>query len=908
MSQAMAAVQKPALAATNLSTAAFDETGEYHKIVHFRDAVLSGKHAHIKVPASTVAKHAAASASASAHPPAPTSTTLASQSSPSSAPQLVAKTASQAHDSKAVNGHALGNAQSFKTNAQQPYVTLPPATISSVIPGFASSFSGLKPAINPVLLQKSDDLVKAELQIQRQRIEKALGDQIEQRKLAAKNIQFLAEQSSDLDLPDILAKALTLVQATTPQPISTINSSAANASDATDSFDDSTFYSSPVVTPASHPSVPQVRSGSEDMRMQYAQKVTRPIEKHSPLQRHPTSQPAAVFNEPVAHPVAPQMSSQRRIIDDRDPYSPSGLNVLAQCSDPAGTAHTRVQTPSRIDLTRQREHLEALVISSASRGASRSDNSGNTDSDMSADQQRSQNQQHPGLIPGLKPPREPVVRVHNLSPLAPQPAHVSPLATARQPPMRDLAAGTQQRVPSQLTAVRQEQALVISPESSSQGDKGSKKKSKKKPQRKSDVRARELQGSPEIKPEPKSPSPLTAPPFMPPNKRPRRSGRQDAQVIYDEPALGRPISLLEQERFVRTNDPPGTMQIDTVDQGFERVSDAYPRQVRRSVAPRAQEPEETLYEERRADGTIVRYVRRAQSPTSYADPYGPIERRPVRTASYSVVNPTPDVRESSVYGPLHREGRMSVRPHVERGRSRSPIVIERRSSAMPPPTQRRIVLDEYGREYYEPLQPVAGHRQSMMPPSRPGEYEVIYERAPTRAISRMPAPEIIGEDGTIYRRASPGYAPRRVVTQPDYHTDLRSYRERDYMGPPNQDYLPAAAPEHVPREYLPRAASVRPTEPMSYSRLASTHPELPPRQYAASVHPEARRDNASHVVREYSVRPAEVDLAQRAYSTRPVERYYEHVPQREVTYTGDGTRHEIIRYSDDAAPRRQVYQ
>ncbi|KAI1265553.1 hypothetical protein F5Y18DRAFT_39064 [Xylariaceae sp. FL1019] len=907
MSQTLAAVQKPALAATDMSTTAFDEAGEYQKIVQFRDAVLSGKHAHIKVPASTVAKHAAASATA---PPASTSTTLASQSSPSSAPHFVAKTSSQAHVCEAVNGHALGNAQSFTANAQQPSITLPPASTSSVIPGFSSSFSGTKPAINPVLLQKSDDLVKAELQIQRQRIERALGDQIEQRKLAAKNTQFLSEQPSDLDLPDILAKALTLVQATAPQQISNITSSAANASDATDSFDDNTFYSSPVDTPESHPSVPQVRSGSEDTRMQHAPTVTRPIEKHSPLRRPPTSQPAAASNDAVAQRVVPPTSLQQQNMDDRDPYSPSGLNVPFQRKDPAGSANTGVEISNRIDLTRQREHLEAQVISSVSRGASRSDNSGNTDSDMSADQQRLQNQHHSGLIPGLKPPGEPLVRVHNLSPLAPQPAHVSPLATARQPPMRDLATGAQQRVPSQLTAVRQEQPLVISPESSPQGDKSSsgRKKSKKKNKRKSDARARELQGSPEIKPEPKSPSPLTAPPFMPPTKRARRSGRQDAHVIYEGPALVRPISRLEQERFVRTNNPPATMQMDRVDQGYDRLSDIYPRQVRQSVAPRAQEPEETLFEERRADGTIVRYVRRAQSPARYADPYGSVERRPMRTASYSVVNSTLDVREPSVYGSIHHEGRMSVRPPVERGRSRSPVVIERRSSAMPPPTQRRIVLDEYGREYYEPLQPAAAPRQSMMPPSRPGEYEVIYERAPTRAASRMPAPEIIGEDGTIYRRASPGYVPRRVVTQPDYHTDVRSYRERDYMGPPSQDYLPVTGTEHVSREYLSRAASVRPTEPMPYSRVASTHPDVPSRQYAASVHPEARRDDVAHVVREYSVRPAEVDLTQRAYSTRPVERYYENLPRREVTYTENGARHEIIRYSDDAAPRRQLYQ
>ena len=68
----------------------------------------------------------------------------------------------------------------------------------------------------------------------------------------------------------------------------------------------------------------------------------------------------------------------------------------------------------------------------------------------------------------------------------------------------------------------------------------------------------------------------------------------------------------------------------------------------------------------------------------------------------------------------------------------------------------------------------------------------------------------------------------------------------------------------VPREYAPRLSSVRPEPPL--------------REYAASVHPEARREMVGLPVREYSVRPVESS------------------PRREYVMEGDGVR----RYEGDA--------
>ncbi|KAI1160138.1 hypothetical protein F5B18DRAFT_536381 [Nemania serpens] len=879
-----AAVAAAAAADAVLTGSERVEVHEYEKIIQFRDTVVSGKHPRIRVPASSVVKNASAT-----QPP------------PSNAPGRVAPFATGlpiGHDP--VNGHSMGNMLSFKANSQQPAVTVPPTGPAPFIPGVSRPLGPGKPEIDPVLLQKSDGLVKAEIQIQRQRLEKVLKDQVEERKTSIRGNLQSSEQLPELDISDILAKALTLVQATAPPATSILPSPTANASDASDSFDENTFYSSQHDTPESRPSVPP-RNALENAQMQHAPSSALQTDSYAPSSEPLTSHP---FSTSASRP--PRTDITRNIalgqmMGTQNARPPAGPTVAVHTQGMTGASKADTQNLSR---SHQRARLETQVISSDSRDASRSDNCGNTDSEQSADQHGLQNPPRLVSNPSFRQHEEPVIRGHNLSPFAPQPAHVSPLAVARRPHMRESDTSTLQRAPAQVTALRQQHAVVISPESSPQGDKGGKKKNKKKNKRKSDARAQDVQGSPNIKPEPRSPSPLTAPPFIRPEKRPRRFVRQEPEIIYDEPIPipERPSSQLQQERY-----PPLPVHVERVAHGYEEVGDLYSRQVRPSVGPVPHRLESPLYEERRADGSIIRYVRRAPSPSGYADPYGAVNTRPMRTASYTVANP--NLREAPAY---QRERGMSVRPYADRARSRSPIIVERRSSAMPPPSAppRRIVIDEFGREYVEPVRAATVSRQSVVPPTRLGDPEVIYERGPIRATSRVPAPEIVGEDGVVYRRASPGYASRRVITQPDYGAGFRSYRERDYpqsMGPPSQEFVQIRGPaEHMPREYLPRAASVRPVESLPYDRLTSTRPDIPSRQYTASVHPDGR-EIVPHVGRDYSVRPTEMEI--QPYSVRPVDRYYEQPPREgDITYVERPRAvHQEVIYPGNSAPR-QVYQ
>ncbi|KAK7753676.1 hypothetical protein SLS62_004298 [Diatrype stigma] len=908
-SQQLPSAALPAL--STLPSADLEKIHEYQKIIEFRDTILAGKHPRIKVPASTQGK---SSAIATSQPNAPS----ALESAPPSAPSLPS--------TSGVNEYHKENMQSFKTNSQQPAVAVGKPS-SSANPAAASrAFGSGKTEINPVLLEKSDDLIKAELQLQRQRLEKSLRDQIEERKAAMKAALQQPEPLQDLDLSDIFAKALTVVQATSA-PITSDANINSNATDSGDSFDDNTFYSSQHDTPELTAS-PRAPTPSQDVPMQ----LDAP---ESPPQNDAYS-PTLHFN-PAPFPIATLPLQQPQPHVGHSAPLVSGARSAGQFPQsngaPAGNLPKQTRAPqvpfpgdesNRPRQARRRDEIEAQVISSGESGAaSRCGDSGNTDSDQPTDSNRMQNLPQLSHNTGFRTREPPVVRAHNLSPYAPQPAHVSPLALAHQPHITQPDISVLQAAPAPVAALRQQQQQAItSPESSPQGDRGGKKKKNKKNKRKADNRTHTAPTSPDIKPEPRSPSPLSAPQFARPPKRQRPLQRQAEDLAYDEPILERPVSRVQREYHA-----PIPVQEERLPYGWERAEEPYARQLRYSVAPASQRPEHIVYEDRRPErivyeergpgGAPIQYVRRIQSPLGYTVPYGGSEERPMRSASYSVAQPI--YQEASAYP---RNGRVSVRPYLGRGRSRSPVMTERRSPPImgppiAPPT--RILVDEYGRQYIEPIRP-ATTRPPVMPSNGPENPEIIYERAPVRAPSRMAGVDTFEQDGVIYRRASPAVPSRRVVTQPDYRgTEYRGYRERDYPVQPAHEhpreyvqYGGAAdrrIPEDFTREYLPRSASVRPAETVPYGRLQSTRPEIPPRQYAASVHPEARREAMPPMIPDYGVRPVEAELPRREFSVRPVERYYERPLPRddEVTYIERprAAEPEVV-YADD--PRGPMYR
>lgn len=859
-----------------LTAAELREILEYEKIVRFRDAVVAGTHPRIKIPPHLVGKQVNNPTRSFSSPnPPPTNWRAPAPKPPNRS------TSGTYHEmsSPYYNSNSSPNNQRASTS------------------GYAAMSS--KSEINPVLLEKSDDLIKAEIQLQRQRLERALREQIEQQRLAAK-LQT-SEAVPNFDVAEVLSKALAIVH---PSTTAEAEPSVGARSSASDSFDENTFYSSQHDTPEPssssqgqqeplevqaggvvsaheqpvHNYSANSQVGDRDVVMTAASLSTNnhlpgqshPENKLSPLQRG--SQNATVHYE------------QAREMENSD--SSNSLRQTGEASKVSAQKGTNTVSIHPSKSTKRGPWLEFSEYGV--------DESVQTASDELLRQAFEDD------------PESTLIRAHNLSPYAPQPARVSPLATARNPPVLRETLPADEAPPAQVAALRKPR--ISSTDSSPKGAKPSKKKDKKKKRKASSKDDVPTPDPPYIKPEPRSPSPFAVAPLPRPQKRQRQSGQYAVELNYDEPRYEEEV----QERVVERipyKEPPT----------YERYEERYEPEPRRPEATYQRIERDDVEYHRLNDG---HYARRPQSPSVYALPYAPGEVRPARAVSHAIVERRP--REEHIYytEPLPRT---SVRPDTDRERSRSPIMRERRSPIpMGPPRQPiRIVVDAYGREYIDPT-PAPSMRQSVAPTARYRDTEVVYERAPIRTVSGR-APVEFEEDGRIYRRPSPPeIAPRRVITQPEYAAaEHRAYRQREYsvrpMAPPGEDYIQLrGAPERrqmshfdeAPREYISRAASVRPSlapaaEPVRYeipreyvSRVQSVRPEGAPREIAAQPQ------------REYSVRPVEAAPRREPVGGREGERFYEEVPSRrpaaEVAFIERPRAREqsVLVYADDV--RREV--
>ncbi|KAH6996344.1 hypothetical protein BKA56DRAFT_153691 [Ilyonectria sp. MPI-CAGE-AT-0026] len=816
------------------------EIQQYERIVRFQEAVLSGNHPNIKLP-----PHLIASAQSSVHPIDGTIKSTA-------------------------RARQLGNSRSFSANAQQPGVPVGAAqpVLGSENSAASKPFSTGNTEINPILLEKSDDLIKAELQLQRQRLERGLREEIDQRRAATKSTAQ-GEPLADFDLSDVLSKALTLVQASSAPVPADENVGATNHDTSSDSFDDNTFYSSRHNTPESV-LISRVRNESEEARAPAAPESQKPPSvRNDPAGRNRTTDAVPDSNAYRPYPPYPQTAAH----DDRPRIGQvPGLN----------------------------RHVDERVVSHGpaqnnSTGQSQSDDSGNMEVDQLDVNYRAAPRQNLSNSYLDSHPPSPLMRRHERSP-PPQTAHISPLTAARRPvPPVEHVSISSTGTPAQIAALRSEPAAVTSPESSPQGGKASDKKKGKKKKRKADRQAPEAEATPYIKPEPRSPSPMNAPSYIRPNKRQRYAQRPEDETGLEAPQT----SSAPYEPY------PGRLQRDDrIPVGYERTA-IYPQRAASAAGAGGPVYGREYTDDRYVSGVPYFMAQPSLVPASHPDHH--------QAQLSSQMRPGEGYpRPSWPYQGAYDTPPMSVRPESEAFLA----------PPRPPPT--RIVVDAFGREYIEPQRPTVV-RHSVAPPMRSGDPEVIYERTAPRAVSRHTGVESYEQGGAIYRRASPSYMPRRVVTQPEYISqDYRDSRQREYstrpMAPPNEFVEVMAPPErrHVedgPREFISRATSVRPAEPVryevsrDYARVQSVRPEGPVRQYPASVHPEARREAAQPYMRDYGSRPVEAAVVRQEYSMRPVERYYDQAMRggEEIAFIERprGATQEIV-YADDV--RREVYR
>lgn len=830
---------------------------QYERIVQFRDIVLAGLHPSVNLPPGIAA---------------------VSQSPSNSRDATRPPSESQVRVQSGYHQQAPGKVP--------PPSGPPTANTSSAVEEKKLYGSG-STEINPVLLEKSAELVKAELRLHRQRLERDIKAEVDQRRGWK---QSKADGLIDFDIAQVFSRALELVPPTvTTPPADPSAAQATNDDAASDSFGDSTFYSSKHSTPEPRPASPPRAEPEGPPRpvipgLHASQIPSAPRADREPVPSQPRghegyrNEPAAAARANPAQPYAPA----------DHPSTGAGLFQVPGLNNYTNGYAAPAQT-SQISTSAEQSQSEESSNAEPTR------NGGYPARNVAPQSQSS-------AYVDAQPP-SPMIRSHDMVPVAPQPAHYTAYAVDQQleravDQNAAAAAAAARGAPAPVAALRNEPITLNSPDSSPQSGKGSdKNKAKKKKKRKADRQAPE-EVLPYIKPEPRSPSPIGAPNYLRPGKRQRRQpveaaldGR--ASVISAQPAgaVPRPYQGIP-------------MPVDYAGQPPRSASAALVGDVRYggSYVEERRPLEETTYLRR----VSPRYIQ--QPPPGAAYPPRPASQVYVDDGYREVAREPYDV------------ARMSVRPDA------GPYV----GQPMPPPPPTRIYVDAYGREYIEPSRPPV--RQSMAP--APHGPEVMYDRPLSRAVSRHPGPAAYDDGrGAVYARAASAYpGPRRVVTQPEYLP--QDYRPREYsvrppappteyvqvMAPPAAEQATSAEAGAAAHEYAPRAASVRPPmEPVRYEAA----PPPPPHGYAEMQpvrpagyppgrgYPEARQQ--PYVV-EYGARPpAEQQQQQQPVYQHPgyaEQQYYaaeQRPPADNIAFIERprGATQEIV-YADDA--RREVYR
>lgn len=816
---------------------------QYQNIVKFRDVILAGRHPTVKLPPGL---------SPSRSPLRPKSVvTLTNGQTPT------------AHNARSVSAN-----QAVFSDAPSALPLDSPASRP-----LESSHNG----INPILLEKSDELIRAEFQLQRQRLERALKEEVEQRQRRGSRTER-AEPLADFDLSDVLSRALTLVQATAAPLPSDPNLTATNEA-ASDSFDNNTFYSSRHDTPDSRMAA-LVQNESEDGG------------EYEPSEFQPAIEPYVSLQESTSNrnPVIEVNNSSQNIPITK----PQEVHTAAKAND-ASLGGT-IQVPG---LNNYPNGQPASVSYKEPVGPqSISDDSGQMEVER-PNTTRDARQQIDDVYMDTHPP-SPLVQsrpnqahvVANQSNQTSQWGREEPFAYSVNS-MLPTGGGAP---PAQVAALRNQQSAVTSPDSSPQTGKGSVKKKSKKKKRKLDRQAPE-EVMPYIKPEPRSPSPVTAPAYPRPSKRQKQAQRQAQDIEADELTItNRPQPPQEAYEPRFSHGGPATADYGT--------ASSFPQRSVTTAGITDSRYGREFFDDRRPQAEV--YARPQPSSPGFAAQHPPN----VAYSSRPIVVDDDFAEQRRVYREPQEAPRMSMRPESE--------------LYGPPRPPARILVDSFGREYIEPP-PRQVIRQSVAPTTHHGEPEIVYERVMPRAASRHPGPPAFDDAAAVYQRAPSAYpTPRRVVTQPEYVPhDYNDGRPREYstrpVGAPTEYVRVMAPPERLPadmhaREYAPRAVSVRPVEPMRYEvpheqgRMQSVRPEGHVREYAGPAHNERRHEVIQPYVMEYGARPTDTPI-QRGYSVRPVERYYGSPQARgdNITYVErpPGATREIV-YADN--PVREVYR
>ncbi|KAI9769757.1 MAG: hypothetical protein M1840_003750 [Geoglossum simile] len=826
------------LPSPGISEKIFTEIRELEKILRFRDEVITGTHPRIKVPACLIGKSGPRPLQSPA-PASPLPSTAESKARPSTK-----------------SGHAHQDEPAQKSLDPR----LPPPPKNSV-----SEF-------DPVLLTKSGDLVRAEIQRRRQRLERVIKEQLEQRRTESRQRHPHQEPVPGFDVSEVLGEALQIVQ-----PVEGVRD---------ESFEENSYYSSrqnesPIgETENSH----EERAGQEQ-----------------PGPEETQAEDMEIDDQPIAEETRNQRISPRRFASRDSNYWSGAQEAELYADELRGLSYPSISRGSKRNGHRG-QHYYAIEPRVVYEGPSQMESVEelrnefrNSNGYIGLEIEPEHRNRHSMEAPivrmdsthgvfrpaSLESPEITVVRNHISSPLAPRPERVSPLAVARVP-----ALAQEPELNSQRENTHKRPLQVHSPESIPQPPDQRKRRQpfNNGATESPEISARRVVAEPsppQVKEEPLSPIPLTSIPSNRPAKRRQQLQRVPSGDFMNRSTLAKPSE--QAQRYRGDPDISDTaLPILVPSHGSVRRVERDDHNLRRYAS--------------------VRYSRRPQSPT-YPVQVPHTESGPARATSHSftdriVVDQHRHYRES----PRSQVGQYPA--SVRSGRSRSPPQLRERYPSVqqdavimapPSPLPPRTAMNKYGREY---IPAPAVIRHSAAPPSRQREVEPYYERATTRdPVIRVPIPvpdDLYSDHTFVDRLPRVPPASRRIVEQSPIDVDYRAYRERDYTAP--QGAIPLAREEYVQNreyperrisqyeeivfpQYIPRMQSARP-EAGRYEvardfvpRVQSVRPEPVGRDYAAGMRHEAER-------RDYTVPPQ----SGREYSVRADEGRREFVPADNARY------------------------
>jgi hypothetical protein len=819
-----------------------NEALEYEKILSIYHQVIAGNHPRLRLPGPV---NDSALASLDQHSPKVPITAAAAAAAATMFPSVPAS----ALPTQVPGPH-------FNTSVQEP----PAKTAILSGPSLSSQPVPSKPPaseLDPIFLTKSDDLVRAEIHLQRQRVERVLREQLEQKRADARHKPSFAEAKPDFDLADVLSRALNLVK-----PVIFDEPRGANESGSgSDSFDENSFYSSRAPDSTPH-------DGDDSQKSSVSKHQVQPVSK----------------DELDADGLVDRRSDEIQQVDLTDsPYRVIPRPAFSTASIPhhrhdVGRARDEVGTQGPAVLGAEDDEPE-YSPPEPTQPAHWRDGRNAASGDPYPERARRVNARNGNPYQNARRHESPmdadvrIVRSHITSPVAPQPSRVSPLAVAKAPPSsqnrRHRQDYGQQRRMGGVESERTSPDMAFST---------SHPRKKRKVQDGRKGLRRRVMGSPDpvIKDEPVSPPPFhNVPPLGA-----ARNRQTAARPIYIDVETPEDMHYVSERRLEQ---PTRQVVYDVEDQTPHSAPRVLSRAGLKDI-PRVNQD--------------LRRVVSVQNLTSreFADPVQQTPSRLSRAPSYAIgegygkvlearrfqgqppIYDRPQiVADTPLTSPTYREAETDRRYAVQ--------------SMAPPP--RRIVVDEHGQHFYETVQPT---RASVALPSARRVDVDSYDEVTSSRSGVAQAASGLEEPYRETRYVQQEMPPpqmfyRRVTDAPRPATsDLRYVAEAGRPAPAEVRYI-----THEPVEARPirRTGSV---QMYDYTARQPTYLEdnMEPRE---------------SIVRVASVRPAlrtyeePQEVFQRIQSVRPEARESDAFPEersqirRGITHV-EGPRYEVRRTAE----------